>query len=74
MSSAKYLLAALLILFGAGFALAPDTWIESQFGFSPDGGDGWLEAVIAAAPICLGAWLALRTYRTARAASIGRSV
>ncbi len=34
---------------GIFFLCLPDTWIEMWFGFDPDGGNGWVEAVLAAA-------------------------
>jgi hypothetical protein len=63
-TTAKYILAALLVLFGVGFALAPDAWIEARYGVSPDGGSGWAEALFSAGPIVAGLWLAAATART----------
>jgi hypothetical protein len=72
MTSVKALFAILFVLFGVGFALAPDAWIEARFGFSPDGGDGWVEALVAAAPIALGLCLGWLAYRDARRGKVRR--
>jgi hypothetical protein len=42
------------IFVGSVFALMPDRWIETAFGFSPDNGDDSLEMLISAVPILLG--------------------
>jgi hypothetical protein len=47
-------LALVFVLIGLVFALMPDRWIETFFGFSPDDGDDSLETLISAVPILLG--------------------
>lgn len=42
------------IFIGFVFALMPDRWIETAFGFSPDNGDDSLEILISGIPILLG--------------------
>lgn len=51
-----------LLIVGVAFACLPDTWIESTFNVDPDGGDGWIEAVLGAAPITVGALLIVSAY------------
>jgi hypothetical protein len=42
------------ILIDLVFALMPDGWIETVFGFRPDDGDDSLETLSSAVPILLG--------------------
>jgi hypothetical protein len=49
----RALLAAVLTVVGVVFVCLPDTWIEMWFGVDPDGGNGWIEAILAAAPLTL---------------------
>ena len=51
-----------LVVIGIGFAILPDTWIESWFGFEPDGGNGWVEGLLAAIPLGLGVTLGAEVF------------
>jgi len=62
----QYGFAALLLAIGGGFACLPDTWIESRFGVSPDGGNDLVEALLAAARITLGLALGVTTFMLGR--------
>jgi hypothetical protein len=44
----------------------PRTWIELRFGVDPDGGNGFLELLLAALPVAIGLGLALRQIRRYR--------
>ncbi|MGB7974436.1 MAG: hypothetical protein WCF81_08820 [Roseiarcus sp.] len=52
--SGRTRVALAFIFIGLVFALMPDRWIETAFGFSPDNGDDSLEMLISAIPILLG--------------------
>jgi hypothetical protein len=73
----RAVIAAFFIAVGIGFLCLPDTWIEVWFGVDPDGGNGWLEAVLAAAPLALGLGLGLEVFlryrRKNREAPVGGS-
>jgi hypothetical protein len=43
-----------LIVLGCAFALLPEQWIEERFGFEPDGGNGFIELLLAMVPILVG--------------------
>jgi hypothetical protein len=58
----QIILGSVLLLVGIGFVCLPDTWIESTFGIDPDGGNGWIEALLAAAPIAAGVLLLLAAF------------
>jgi hypothetical protein len=62
----QYSLAALLIALGIGFACLPDAWIETRFGISPDGGNDFVEILLAAAPITLGQAIASAAFMRGR--------
>jgi hypothetical protein len=55
-------LAILLISVGIAFACLPDTWIEMWFGIDPDGGNGWIEALLATGPLALGVGIGLEVF------------
>ena len=59
-------LAVLSAIVGVTAAILPDDWMERRFGFSPDGGDGFVEFLWAAAPLALAAVLALSLLRARR--------
>lgn len=69
-------LAACFAAVGIFFLLLPDTWIEMWFGFDPDGGNGWVEAVLAAAPLAAGLGLGIEVFfryrRSIREGSVGK--
>ena len=52
--SGRTKVALVFIFIGLVFAVMPDRWIETVFGFSPDNGDDSLEMLISAVPILLG--------------------
>jgi hypothetical protein len=52
--SGRTRVALAFIFIGFVFALMPDRWIETAFGFSPDNGDDSLEMLISGIPILLG--------------------
>jgi hypothetical protein len=52
--SGRTKVALAFIFIGLVFAIMPDRWIETAFGFSPDNGDDSLEMLISAVPILLG--------------------
>ncbi len=52
--SGRTKVALAFIFIGLVFALMPDRWIETTFGFSPDNGDDSLEMLISGIPILLG--------------------
>jgi hypothetical protein len=58
-----------LVAIGVVFAVIPDDWIETVFGFSPDNGNGLAEAALAGVPIATGCLLAsdALVYRFRRA-------
>jgi hypothetical protein len=58
----RFILAAILVVIGIGFACLPDTWIETWFGFDPDGGNGWIEVLLSAAPLAIGVGLGLEAF------------
>jgi hypothetical protein len=58
----RAVIAAFFIIIGIGFLCLPDTWIEMRFGVDPDGGNGWIEAVLATAPLALGLGLGLEVF------------
>jgi hypothetical protein len=58
----RAILAAFFLAVGLGFVCLPDTWIEMWFGFDPDGGNGWIEAALAAMPLALGIGLGLEVF------------
>jgi len=47
-----------LIAIGIVLAAIPDDWIETTTGFSPDNGNGLVEAALAGVPIAAGCILA----------------
>jgi hypothetical protein len=59
---------------GAGFACLPDKWIEETFGIDPDGGNGWIEVLLAAAPISMGLGLLFEAWMWRRASRKSESV
>lgn len=64
MSLGKRVGAISLLLFlttiGIVFGSMPRNWIELRFGLDPDGGNGLLELLLAAVPICVCVALAIR--------------
>ena len=59
-------LAVLSAAIGTTAAILPDDWIEQRFGFSPDGGNGFLEFMWVVAPFAVAAVLLVGALRDRR--------
>jgi hypothetical protein len=57
---AKVIVGAALVCLGLLLAFLPKDWIESRFGFEPDGGNGMVELALILVPIALGVALILQ--------------
>jgi hypothetical protein len=65
-SKFRAILAVLLSAMGTTAALLPNDWIEQRFGFSPDGGNGFIEFLWVAVPFALAAVLLVGALRDRR--------
>ena len=56
----QFILGAVLVVLGAGYAVLPKDWIEQALHLDPDGGNGLVEVLVPLALVAAGTALGLR--------------